>query len=154
MSTVHCRHYTAYIADITLPMCATWNGEQSFTQFQGGHLWKVFCEENLGIWNSGDISSHVHLKIGNGNSDGRTGRLVWKCVSDHFLTTVRVWFYFICKNWGFIWNRGRRVRNTNSEQTRFYNVWKEDQQPGFKDWFHLILISFNGHHYVNSVGHW
>ena len=37
------------------------------------------------------------LKIGNGNSDGRTGRLVWKCVSDHFLTTVRVWFYFICK---------------------------------------------------------
>ena len=103
-----CRH-------ITVHTCSQWSVDR-FSQFQGGNLtdftdftdfhsfkedilWKVFCEGNSGgkIYNFVNIFIlYGWLAIENGNSDCRTGRLVWKCVSDHFLTTASVASYL----WG------------------------------------------------------
>ena len=37
------------------------------------------------------------MEIENGNSDRRTEWLVWKCVSDHFLTAGSVVLFLICE---------------------------------------------------------
>ena len=51
----------------------------------------------------------------NGNSDGKTGRLVWKCVSDHFLTTTSVVLFVRGKKCPEATTFGVKTKIKNSE---------------------------------------
>ena len=53
-------------------------------------MWKVFREEILENLELRQNFQTIPLEIENGNSDRRTEWLVWKCVSDHFLTAASV----------------------------------------------------------------